>query len=123
MTNVAEESYYQRIGGIDAIRVAVDRLYQLILNDPSLQPYFVGVDMPRQRAHMAAMLAKVLGGPDGYGGRDLDDAHVSLAITREHYARVCAYVVAVLTNLGVDADIVTSVSATLAGVESQIVPA
>jgi len=114
-------SFYDRVGGAPAIKEAVERLYRLILGDPELAGYFDNVDMPKQKAHLAALLAKVLGGPDGYAGRDLAVAHEGLGITVEHYAKVGGYLVGVLRELGVDEDIVAAVAATLAAVRDQIV--
>ena len=114
-------THYQRVGGIDTVRDAVDRLYLLILADPELSPYFIGVDLPRLKAHLAALLGRVLGGPDEYAGRDLVQSHHGMGITREHYRKVSDYLTSVLWNLGAAEDILAAVSMTLVSVEDQIV--
>jgi len=114
-------SFYDRLGGAKSVREAVDRLYLLIFNDEQLVPYFQGKDMPLLKSHMAALLSKVLGGPDGYAGRDLAVAHQGLGITDGHFAKVTEYLVTVLLNMGADTNVVTAVSLTLASVKVQIV--
>jgi len=112
---------YERIGGAPALRLAVDRFYAALLNDPDLRPYFEHVELGRLKAHQAALLAKVLGGPNGYAGRDLADGHRGLGISDDDYAKVGAHLVGVLTGLDVPADIVAAVEDVLAGVRDQIV--
>lgn len=120
-TTPAAASPYDRVGGGPAIALVVDRLYQLLLADPQLSPYFAGIDLPRLKAHMAALLTKVLGGPDRYSGRDLAAAHRELRITREHYWRVSLHLYSVLFSLEVPMDITQAVSAVLASVEDEII--
>jgi hemoglobin len=112
---------YERIGGAPALRLAVDRFYAALLTDPELRSYFEHVELGRLRAHQAALLAKVLGGPDGYAGRDLADGHRGLGITDDDYTKVGAHLIGVLNDLGGPADIVTAVAEVLAGARSQIV--
>lgn len=116
-----QASAYERIGGAASVRTAVEMLYTQILADPALSHFFVGVDMPALRRHMALMLTKVLGGPDAYDGRDLAAAHRGLAISDVHYARVGEHLIGVLEELHVPADIVATVTAVLLAVMSQVV--
>lgn len=116
-----QPSYYQLIGGTEAVKEAVDRLYTLILEDTELEPYFAHTDISRLKAHMAALLTKVLGGPDGYAGKDLAEAHRGLGITEAHYMKVCTYLDAVLYNLCVSTEIIEAVGLTLAKVQGDIV--
>jgi hemoglobin len=118
--NTGRPSHYQRIGGGPAIRGVVDRFYGLLLEDAELRPYFE-VDMPRLKRHQAALLAQVLGGPGDYVGRDLGDAHASLAIPADHYRKVVNYLTGVLYISQVPSDIIGDVGQVLASLESQIV--
>lgn len=120
-SELAPETYYQRIGGAPAIHEAVRQLYERILSDGELTPYFADVDVERVKQHMTLLLTKVLGGPDEYLGRDLDEAHAGLGITGAHYDRVADHLSAVLRGLGVDEDIRSAVAATVAAVRDQIV--
>jgi truncated hemoglobin YjbI len=119
----ADESYFDRIGGQAAVATAVDQLYALILADDRLAPYFTGVDLPRLKRHMVLLLTRVLGGPDGYTGRELADAHRGLGITEADYDRVGDYLLRVLAGLGVDHEVTTAVSATLDSVAGLVVSA
>jgi hemoglobin len=112
---------YERIGGGPALRLAVDRFYAAVVSDPDLAPYFVDIELSKLKAHQAALLTKLLGGPDGYAGRDLADGHRGLGITDEHYAKVGAHLIGVLTDLSVPDDIIAAIGETLQAVRPQIV--
>jgi hemoglobin len=112
---------YDQIGGAPTVKLAVDRFYDRVLADAELAPYFASTDMPRQKAHMAALLTKVLGGPDGYNGRDLKTAHQGMGITDHHFGLVGAHLVAVLNELGAPPEIVTGVTDVLTAVKGDVV--
>jgi hemoglobin len=42
-------SLYERIGGKEAVEAAVDRFYEKVLADPSINHFFTNTDMTRQR--------------------------------------------------------------------------
>jgi truncated hemoglobin YjbI len=76
-------SVFEQIGGKPAVSAAVDGLYERLLADPVLAPYFAGTDMDRQKRHMRAFMAVALGGADLYAGRDMSSAHAGLDITHD----------------------------------------
>ncbi|MFF5181558.1 group 1 truncated hemoglobin [Micromonospora sp. NPDC000316] len=119
----APVSHYDRIGGANAVKAAVELFYDKVLADPDLADYFATVDMVGQRRHLALMLAVVLGGPNEFDGRGLAEAHQPLGITVEQYALVGGHLSAALTELGVPADILADVQAVLAQVQDQVVAA
>jgi hemoglobin len=117
----APASHYDRIGGANAVKAAVDLFYDKVLVDPELAGYFSDVDMVGQRRHLTLMLTTVLGGPDEYAGRGLAEAHQPLNIPVEHYAMVGGHLVVTLTELGVPADILADVQTVLGQVQDQVV--
>jgi hemoglobin len=114
-------SDYERIGGADAVREAVERFYTRVLDDPELKPYFTTANMSEVKRHQALLLSQVLGGPANYAGRELGAAHSSLGITDDHYDRVVDHLGAVFTELGAEDDTIAAVGDVLAGVRPEIV--
>jgi hemoglobin len=114
------ESMYDRIGGGPAIGSVVEQLYDWILADKQLQPYFDGVEIPRVKRHMAALLSDVLGGPVPYSGPDLREAHSELGVTSEDYDRVVDLAAAALLLAHVPRDVVAAVEGVLEQTKSQI---
>ncbi len=116
-------SDYERVGGGAAIRTVVDRFYDLVLADPALEGYFVGIDLVRLKRHQALLVAQVMGGPAEYDGRELREAHVGMGITSEDFSRVVAHLAQALQEAGVPDDILGRVADTLVATRSDIVTA
>jgi hemoglobin len=57
-------SIYARLGGHDVVGVAVDRLFDRLLGDPELAPYFIGKDVERHVRHVRPFVSAALGGPE-----------------------------------------------------------
>ncbi len=116
-------SHYDRIGGIDTVRTAVDLFYDRVLADPDLAGYFEGVDVDRVKGHQALLISSLLGGPEEYTGRALGVAHQGLGITDEHYDKVVTHLVGVLEGAGVPDDTVDAVKGAVTAVKPDIVDA
>lgn len=114
-------SYYERIGGAESIKIAVEKFYNAVLGDARLAPYFTDVDLVRLKRHQVAMLTTVFGGPNAYEGRELGTAHAGMGITGDDYDLVCHHLVSVLQDLDVPADAIAHAGGVLTAVKSQIV--
>jgi hemoglobin len=115
------ESHYDRVGGTPAIREVVEQFYARVLDDDELAPYFADADVSQVKRHQVLLLSQVLGGPAEYDGRDLGEAHRGLGITSDHYDKVVGYLVAVLTDLGADDEVLAAAGGVVAGVKADIV--
>jgi hemoglobin len=118
---MTEETLYRRIGGEVAINAAVDRFYKRVLADSELSPFFVGIPMPRLKAHQAAFLSQTLGGPKQYNGGSMQKAHAKLAIEQCHFNLVATHLVETLRELGVSEEIIGEVASAVIPLASQIV--
>jgi hemoglobin len=114
---------YETIGGGTAVSAVVNDFYERVLADPQLAPYFDDVDLPTLKRHQVLLVTKVLGGPDNYGGRPLDEAHDGLGITPDDFAAVVGHLAAAMKAAGVPDDIIGRAGAAVAATESDIVEA
>ena len=114
-------SIFDQIGGNAAVAAAVDGLYDRLLADPVLSPYFAGTDMRKQKRHMRAFMATALGGSDIYAGRDMRAAHAGLRITNEAFDRVVGHLVDTLISLRVCDTHIAQIGAALAPLRAQVV--
>jgi hemoglobin len=114
---------YDRLGGHDAVPLAVDRLYDRLVADPELSPYFAGRDVGRLTRHMRPFIAAAVGGPELYRGRDMRAVHAGLGITDAHFDRTVEHLVAVLRDLAVDNNVIDEVGATLEPLRALVVEA
>jgi hemoglobin len=112
---------YDAIGGRDAVAAAVDLFYEKVLADPTLAPYFEGIDMDHLRAHQRAFLTAALGGPEAYEGQAMADAHRGRDITDAAFDQVAAHLSSTLTELGVDDDTVGTIIGKIAGLRGDVV--
>jgi hemoglobin len=109
------------LGGAPVIKRTICQFYELVLADEELRPYFAQADIGRLKTHQAALLAQVLGGPDGYTGLDLAAAHHCLGITDQQFRRVADHLLTALRSTGATREIVDGVELTLAAARHAIV--
>lgn len=114
-TAVDKNSLYSRIGGKAAVMAAVDKMYDKILTDPVLKPFFAGLKMADLRRSQTAFMVTALGGPHQYTGRDMTRAHAKLVkekgLSDVHFDAVAGHLKAALTELKVPADLIGEVLA------------
>ena len=104
-------SLYDRLGGESAIDSIVQALYDRVLADPDLQPFFAHTPMDKQRAMQREFLCAALGGPMSYSGKPLTHVHQGRGITTRHFAKFVQHFLETLRELEVsreDADAVIS---------------
>jgi hemoglobin len=109
---VAEQSLYERLGGEGAITAAVGMFYDRIMADETLAPFFADLDMDKQINKQIAFMTMAFGGPHGYEGRDLRNAHsrlVARGLNADHFASVAGHLHATLTTLEVPSEIINEV--------------
>jgi len=103
------EALFERIGGKEAVDAAVDKMYEKILADPLLAPFFDGVDMARQRRSQKAFVLMAFGGPNGYTGQHMTAAHTPLVekgLSDEHFDAVASHLKESMEELGVSDDLI-----------------
>jgi methyl-accepting chemotaxis protein len=112
---------FERLGGVPAIKAAVDAFYARVLADDALAPFFEGVSMRSMVSRQNAFFIQALGGPQVYKGRNMRDAHAHLPITREHFGAVAGHLAAALGEVGVPAALVDEVIAAVAPLAPEII--
>jgi len=112
---------YERLGGEQVFHDIVAEFYRRMLADPSLSPFFDGVDMTTLHAHQAAFLIQALGGPSEYHGRDLKTAHSGHRIEKKHFFAVADHLVNAMSSIGVDEDLIGEVVDRLEPLSHEIV--
>ena len=96
-------------------------LYDWLLDDPELAPFFKSVDIDRLREHVADFLSVLTGGPDMYRGRALREAHSDYRISSAHFEMVMAHIAAAATELEIDPDDIAAIATAIRGYEADVV--
>jgi hemoglobin len=106
-------SLYERIGGTEAVKAAVDIFYDKVLADDRIARFFEGVDMDAQRRKQRSFLIMAFGGPNTYTGEDMRRGHAHLVargLDDTHFDAVVENLAATLSQLGVGADEIAEVA-------------
>lgn len=107
------QNLYERLGGADAVKVAVDIFYEKMLADERVSGFFVDADMDKQRRKQRTFLIYAFGGPNGYGGKNMRDAHAHLwdrGLNDTHVDIVIEHLTQTLRELGAHPDDIAEVA-------------
>jgi len=100
------DSIFEKLGGDEAVSVAVDLFYGKVLADERIKHFFTGVDMSQQKAHMKRFMKYAFGGSTNYSGKSLRDAHKHLVeemdLSDKHFDAVLENLGSTLKDIGVD---------------------
>ncbi len=118
---VQSATLFERVGGVPAIKAAVDLFYQKVLADGELAPFFARTNMAHLKARQNAFFITALGGPGVYKGKDMKSAHAGMRITRAQFDRTAGHLAAALAELRVPRSIVNEVIAAVAPLAGDIV--
>jgi hemoglobin len=86
-----EDSLFDRLGGVTGVAEIVNEMYQRVLDDPELAPFFENVAMERLRRMQYQFIASALDGPVEYTGTELNAIHRGRGITAHHFAKFCGH--------------------------------
>src|SRR5688572_31654468 len=112
-TESASPSLFERLGGEAAIEAAVVGFYERVMSDPTLAPFFDGLDMGAQIKKQIAFMTMAFAGPNRYSGRDLRTAHARLVergLNDGHFDSVQSHLRTTLEELGVDAPTIAEIA-------------
>jgi hemoglobin len=111
---------YDEVGGAAGVATALDQFYPKVLADPTLSPFFDGVDIEELKKRIGSFMAMALGGPSDYQGPTLRDVHSRMAVNDEIFDQFVGCFEGVLTELGAGTEQITQVLALLNGERGEI---
>ncbi len=103
------KSLYERIGGDSAVRATVIKMYEKILDDETLAPFFDSIDVERLRMSQVGFVTYAFGGPSAYTGKSLRVAHrdsVRNGLDDTHFDRVALHLKTAMEELQVAPDLI-----------------
>ena len=109
---------YDRIGGEGAVFAVATLLYERILADPLIAPFFTGLDIEAVIRKQVAFLCWAFGANSKYEYRPLEEAHRDLVrqggLADVHFDAVVAHLTAVLRDLRVEPSLIDEVMTVIA---------
>lgn len=116
-------SLYERLGGEAAIQAAVVLFYEKVMADPSLAPFFEGIDFEKQIEKQIGFMTMAFGGPNTYTGRDLRVSHASSVrkgLDDSHFDKVAALLGETLGELGISTETTQEVLTVVEGTRGHV---
>jgi len=98
------ETLYDRVGGEATVARLVGALYERVLADPELAPFFANSSIEKVRAMQTLFFCAALDGPFEYSGRPLAAVHYGRGIRPPHLARFVAHLLATMRHLRLSED-------------------
>lgn len=99
--STSSPSLYDRLGGADLVTALVPALYDRVLKDPDLAPFFTHAALDKLQAMQREFISMALGGPIEYTGRPLGHVHHARGINRLHLAKFAGHLLDALKAQGV----------------------
>lgn len=104
---MAQQSLYERLGGVNAIAMVVDHFSDAIIENPrlrgnpKLREWNESGQLPGLKFMRTLWLCQAAGGPFQYTGKELGEAHEDLHITTDEFDEVGAEIARALDHLNV----------------------
>ncbi len=109
---------FEKLGGAEAVDLAVDKFYTRVLADDRVKHFFVNTDMEKQREHQKAFLTYAFGGSGQYNGRYMREAHKEMVANQglvgKHFDAIAEDLLATLEEMGVSEELRAEVAAVAA---------
>jgi len=107
-----EKSLFDQYGGFSTVSKVVLELYERLLDDDDVGPFFDDVDMPKLIDHQTKFVSSLMGGPASFSNEHIERAHRNMVIEHHHFDRLKVILHDVLSDFGVEhSDIATILSA------------
>ena len=95
------KSLFDKYGGFSTVSKIVLTLYNKLLDDDDVGPFFDDVDLPSIIDHQTKFVASLMGGPASFSDEHIERAHQHLTICPHHFDRLEALITEVLTEFDV----------------------
>lgn len=97
-----DQSLFDKYGGFSTVSKIVMRLYDKLLDDDDVGPFFDDVDMPKLIDHQTKFVASLMGGPASFTDTHIERAHHHLDISAMHFEKLKELINETLTEFSVD---------------------
>ena len=97
-----EKSVYDQLGGFSNVRKIVIEFYNRVLDEDELTPYFAKTNMEKQIDHQTKFISMLLGGPASFSDIHLENVHIKLNITNDHFELIKELITETLEDFDLD---------------------
>ncbi|MBZ0162253.1 MAG: group 1 truncated hemoglobin [Notoacmeibacter sp.] len=104
-----EQTLFQKYGGFSKVSRMVLDLYNRLLDDDDIGPFFDDIDMARIVDHQTKFISSLLGGPASYSNDQISRTHQHLAISARQFDIMAEVLAETLADHGMASEDVESV--------------
>ncbi|MCA8879277.1 MAG: group 1 truncated hemoglobin [Rhodobacteraceae bacterium] len=97
-----DQTLFEKYGGFSTVSRIVLRLYDKLLDDDDIGPFFDDVDLPKLIDHQTKFVSYLMGGPASFTDAHIERAHHHLIIEDAHFDRLKELVSETLEEFSVD---------------------
>lgn len=106
---ILEQTLYEKYGGFSKVSRIVMALYDRLLEDDDVGPFFDDVDMPKLIDHQTKFVASLMGGPASFTDAHISAAHRKMTIRDDHFDKLKTLVSDTLAEFDVEDDDATRI--------------
>ena len=106
-----EKTLYEKYGGFSTVSKIVMTLYDKLLDDDDVGPFFDNVDMPKLIDHQTKFVSSLMGGPASFTDTHITNAHKHLTIYDAHFDKLKLLINETLSEFSVDEEDIQTVLA------------
>lgn len=99
-----EKSLFDKYGGFSTVSKIVLSLYDRLLEDDDVGPFFDDVDLPKLIDHQTKFVSSLMGGPASFTDDHIARAHRGMVIEHHHFDRLKEIVTETLEDFDVADD-------------------
>ncbi|WP_089954849.1 group I truncated hemoglobin [Salipiger thiooxidans] len=96
-----QKSLFEKYGGFSVVSKIVLDLYDRLLDDDDVGPFFDEIDMARIVDHQTKFVSSLMGGPASYSDEQIRRMHAHLEIHQLHFDKLQSLLRATLADHGV----------------------
>ncbi|MEM9425143.1 MAG: group 1 truncated hemoglobin [Pseudomonadota bacterium] len=104
-----EKSLYEKYGGFSTVSRIVMTLYDKLLDDDDVGPFFDDVDMPRLIDHQTKFVSSLMGGPASFSDTHIENAHRHMTINDSHFDKLKELIDETLSEFDVESNDISTV--------------
>lgn len=97
-----EKTLFDKYGGFSVVSRIVLALYDKLLDDDDIGPFFDDVDLPKIVDHQTKFVSALMGGPASFTDDHLARAHSQLVVSDQHFDQLKALVAETLADFNVE---------------------
>lgn len=120
---VENKTLFERIGGEAAVRATVIKMYEKVLDDEELAPFFEHINVDALRHSQSAFVTYAFGGPNQYHGKSLRITHqtaVRQGLNDYHFDRVAMHLRDAMVEINVPAELIEEALAIVASTRKDV---